>query len=505
MELEFKRAQLTGYDTVLDTTVFQEETLETIVPDACPDILRLVDTQGNVLLKSKTASDGHVTLTGTARLAVLYLPEGGTGPCHLQVNIPFSVSVEEKRLKSGCLVTALPRVVSADARTVNPRKVVARVEIAISVQAFQAGGVELCTDLCATGGTMEQRKQRYRPYCICAIQEKPFSVEEDLTIPAGRPTAEEIISSRVTLCCHESKIIGNKLVFKGEATIQLVYRPVGGGMDAADFTLQFSQIAELLGVGEEGTCTVELCMTGIEFALAGDGRTVSAALSLLAQAVVGEERDVEVLADTYSTGCPARVEYADYEYRMRVAQTIGRQTVRQLIETGMTIQSVVDCVCCVGRTHQSRVGDRLRLTAELSLTVLCVTEASEYGAVSRRMEVSCDVDVPEDSLCRFSFRCGDLIAVPTTDGVEVRFSAEFPYLVLRDMRAMVVHDVVAEDCAAQEPVRQPSVVLRALQEGEGLWEVAKQYRTTAQDIIKANQWEGEQPGAGTLLLIPHKR
>ncbi len=39
MELELNRTHLAGYDTVLDTTVFQEETLETIVPDACPDIL----------------------------------------------------------------------------------------------------------------------------------------------------------------------------------------------------------------------------------------------------------------------------------------------------------------------------------------------------------------------------------------------------------------------------------------------------------------------------------
>ena len=71
MELELNRTHLTGYETVLDTTVFQEETLETIVPDACPDILRLVDTQGKILLKSKAASDGRVTLTGTARMTVL--------------------------------------------------------------------------------------------------------------------------------------------------------------------------------------------------------------------------------------------------------------------------------------------------------------------------------------------------------------------------------------------------------------------------------------------------
>ena len=53
MELELKTTQLNCYDTVLDTTLFQEETLESIVPDACPDILRIVDTEAAVCLGTK--------------------------------------------------------------------------------------------------------------------------------------------------------------------------------------------------------------------------------------------------------------------------------------------------------------------------------------------------------------------------------------------------------------------------------------------------------------------
>ena len=37
MELELERTQRSGYETVLETTVTHEETMEMIVPDACPD------------------------------------------------------------------------------------------------------------------------------------------------------------------------------------------------------------------------------------------------------------------------------------------------------------------------------------------------------------------------------------------------------------------------------------------------------------------------------------
>ena len=46
MELNLEREHINSYDMLLDTSVYQEETLETIMPDACPDILRIVDAGG---------------------------------------------------------------------------------------------------------------------------------------------------------------------------------------------------------------------------------------------------------------------------------------------------------------------------------------------------------------------------------------------------------------------------------------------------------------------------
>ena len=43
MELEFERDTIVCYETLTEVTLCQEETLESIVPDACPDILRIVD------------------------------------------------------------------------------------------------------------------------------------------------------------------------------------------------------------------------------------------------------------------------------------------------------------------------------------------------------------------------------------------------------------------------------------------------------------------------------
>lgn len=505
MELELHRTHFTDYDTVLDTTVFQEETLESIVPDACPDIQRLIDTQGKILLKSKAVLDGRVTLTGTARLEVLYVPDGGSGLCSLEVNIPFSISVEEKNIRSGCFLSAVVTSAGADSRTLNPRKIVSRIEIAACVKVFSERTVALAEGIGASEGTVEQRTEAHQVYTVSAVVEKQVSFEDDLTIPTGRPAAEELLGSRVSLSCSDAKVIGNKLIFKGEASIQMLYRCVGGGLDMADFTLPFSQITEVVGVGENAVCNLQLCLTAADFRLREDGRTVSASLSMNAQAIIHEVRRLILLSDTYSTACQLSAVCAPFEYYVCRTEGVERQMVREMIETGFPLRTVVDSYCTVGRMVQSREGGKMRLTAQIIITVLCVTEEEGYCAVSRGIEVNGSAEVPEGCECLFDCRCENLAASPTADGVEARLSLNFPFTGLEKVSAAVVRDVSISDATTEEMERKPSIVLRVFQDGERLWDIAKRYGTTIADIIKANELASEQPDGGTLLLIPRKR
>ncbi len=505
MELELNRTHMTGYETVLDTTVFQEETLETIVPDACPDILRLVDTQGSIFLKNKLATDGRVTLTGTARLTVLYQPDGGTGPCHLDVGIPLQIAIEDSKIRSGCVISVIPRVVGADTRTINPRKILTRVEIAAQVKVLTSTSVALCAGIGAKDGTVEQLMESYRISCISAVQEKQISFEDDLSIPAGRPAANELVSSRVNTICRDTRIIGNKLILKGESIVQILYRSVEGELDAVDFTLPFSQIMEVTGVGEDAVADVDMCLSNADFRLNEDGRMISASLSMIAQTIVREERSVMLLADTYSTCCAMRTESVPFEYRVRQTEGVGRQMVRETIETGVQVKSVVDSYCMIGRVSHQREGSDLRLNIQTETVVLCISEEGEYFAVSRGFDVVCSIEVPEGCGCQYYCRVENMTASPIADGVEVRFPLDVPYLCLQDSCAILVRDatIIAEE--ENKDRGKPSIVLRLLEDGERLWDVAKRYRTTISDIVKANELDSEQPECGTLLLIPRKR
>ena len=105
MELELKKASLDAYEAAGELTLTQEETAETIVPDYCPDIARIIETTGQVYLHSRELRDGRGSISGTVRVSVLYTPEGEAGIRTLELNIPFTAEAEGRGLpESGILL-----------------------------------------------------------------------------------------------------------------------------------------------------------------------------------------------------------------------------------------------------------------------------------------------------------------------------------------------------------------------------------------------------------------
>ena len=90
MELDWKKTCLDACEAGGEITLTQEETAETIVPDYCPDIARIIETAGRVEIHSREVRDGRGTVSGAVRVTVLYSPEGEGGIRTLDFAMPFT-------------------------------------------------------------------------------------------------------------------------------------------------------------------------------------------------------------------------------------------------------------------------------------------------------------------------------------------------------------------------------------------------------------------------------
>lgn len=505
MELEFDREVTHCYEVAASGTVCQEETLETIVPDACPDILRIVAVCAQATLNGKLARDGLAEASGSVRAVVLYQPEEGGGLRRLEAALPFTSQMDAPTLTQQGMVSACARVRGAEARALNPRKVLLRVDLAVEITAFQPTEHMCCQSVLESEEhKVEQMIAQAETYQLSAVQEKPFTFTDQIRLNGGQGEGMEVMACQAQPVCGECKLIGSKLIFKGTVELQLLVQEAGGALTPYRESMPFSQVMEIPGVGEGSECQMDLELTQFTCLPSGeDGRSVEVTLDVLAQAQVWCHRPMQLLQDLYSTAWETQVAREEHTLWKLLDQSSRAQNVRELLETGSLPRSVVDSWVNLGEITQSREGNEVVLTGPALVTVLYLDEEENLQAFQRTLPLSCRVEAPAGAVCRCHLLCpGEVFATPAAGGLEVRFTAEFQFQLLQPQRALAVSSAVLGEPRGKQEGQQPSVVLRLAAPGETLWDIAKAYATTQHQILQANQLEEGSLPTGKMLLIP---
>lgn len=506
MDLTLNKIPMEGYACPLDTVVYQEETQESIVPDACPDILSVVATEARAQLTRKESLDGKVEAAGCARVTVLYLPDGEEGPRCLELSIPFRCAVNAPGMTGGSPVTVVPRVTNAETRALNPRKVLVRVELAVSVQGWAAMDDTLCVPWDDPEYSIQQRAEELETYVVASTAEKAFAFTDEVRLTASHPGAQDLLGHRLELRCAEAKVIGSKLIFKGEAVLQVRYRTPENTLAQGRWELPFSQIMELSGVEEDCACTMEVVERESEVSLTGDedGRTFAVHLELMAQAVIRQTRQARLFSDAYSVTHQVTVERRGYAFTQLWEESTAQEVARQTIETPAMARSVEDCFVALGQPQVERDGLEGVMTVQGRVTVLYTGEDGQLASLTAPVTVQCRIGLPEGGNCKA--RCalaGEAQAVAAAGGIEVRLPVQFTYLTTLTHQREAVAALAVEE--REEDEERPSVILRLAQPGECLWDIAKAYSTTMDDILAANELPEPERLEGSLLLIPRSR
>lgn len=506
MELELKRDAIHCFETVADVTICQEETQEAIVPDACPDILRIVEVCGQACLTGKQAREGMATVSGMVRASVLYLPETGGCLRHMELSVPFTCQVEAPGLTSQGTILADPRLRWAEARVLNPRKILLRVDLAVEIRACQPCERTICQGVeAAEEHGIRQFQEEQTTDQIVAVQEKPFTFTDGVDL--GLSEGGELLSLRGEPSCEESRLIGSKLIFKGSVELHALLRDADGTLRTARESMPFSQIIEVPGAGEDAECEVRVVLTDLN--APAIGTTVGSAevtLELLAQAVVRSQRPVTMLQDIYSTGWMLEVQTEEHTMRQVVDQSIRPQSVREILETTTLVRNAIDGWLSLGEIRQSREGDQMILSAEVLITALYLDDGEELQSIQRTVQTDCRLDCPVQAVCQcWCTAPGELAVVPAAGGLEVRFTLEFHCLCLAERRQAAISSARLGEERAKPDGTQPSVVLRMAAPGERLWDIAKAYGTTTEEITQANELEEGCLPTGRMLLIPRVR
>lgn len=505
MDLGLAKRKLDFYDNVYDSCAMHEETIEIIVPDTSPDVVRIAYSDGLACVKDKSVNNSALTVTGTVKGAVHYFAENETGLRKLEISLPFSHTFESAKITSDsdCIVTAT--LISMESREINSRKLAVRAQIAINLSVYSKKVAEFCCDIPESNDyCVEMLKNTKEIYTPCAVKEKSFTIVDDIELTRSGADFEYLLNSNVSLSCNEMKIIGTKAILKGNAKIKCMYNTKSGEIEAMSYELPYSHIMDIDSAEENCDLTVKMNLRAAEIEpahdVSGDTRYLTVNILVDACAIAFKKEEFETIDDLYSTSNEIETRFEETAAYRLCEHTSKRVSVNETIETANLVKRVVD----VNVILEPTTFKENKITNDAQIKVYYIGEDGLLYCVTRRCPVECITDITSENKCM----CDTLVTGESANGmsreIAVRFYVDYDIRVLAktNVKSLCALSVIEKRRSSE---KEASVIIKYVYRDKTLWEIAKSHNTTMDKIAEANGLEPDETvEAGSMLLIPLK-
>lgn len=506
--MELLKSRITRYRPLFDGMFPIEETMETIVPDTKPDVLRVSCASAELSVKEKTAQEGRIRISGEARVRIFYCPEDGGKLCAAECIVPFSGSVDVPGSDARSEICASCELVSVDANMVNSRKLGVRVRICAHARVYCATEESyVCGVTADPEDEVNTLVEKMEQTVIVGMTERRISVSEDIRLSGSAVTAtDRLYRCEVAYVTDDLRVLTNKIMLRGSMKVRAFAIAESGILvNTNSYMIPFSQVIDSVACEIGDTVEVDYQLMRCEARLMSkqeEGVYLACEIQSNATVMVSRSVPVEILSDLYSTAFITETEAV--EVMAPVAQEKNRYDIPidACLRPDYPAIRIADCsfVCELGewcvRDEALRGFVCVRILYETTTGALC--------CINKRIPIECMLDTPMCQGDRAELSCGDVKAVCGSDGeITVKGTAVFFTIKQKTRKVQQVSKCRIDKKAPKVSAARNKLVLRCLEENETVWTVAKKHNTTTARILAANRVASESElTGGALIIIP---
>lgn len=511
MSIELTTIELGSTDILFDNIFEQGIDCDITLPDYCPDIMRILKCSViNSITGSKITGD-RASADGNAKIRIIYADEKNSICCYEQ-DYPFSKYAELPASFDGSVLCTQAKTEYINCRAVSKKRIDIHGVIGIHFKILGIKKSAIITD--AKGDGIQLKKKEIRADNILAQLSKKIQLSE--TEPIGDDNAEigKIINASAAPIVTETKIIKGKLLIKGEAVFRVTYCAEGKENESVtiNYSLPFSEIAESDGIVENCKVNVSLNVTQLQAEPKtdndGEYKYFNLGCELCADITVYSTDSITIIEDAYSTQKELEIKYQPFRFSQTLQNLTDSFVCRDTFDLGSMEPQRIYAVIPDSPETKCRI-DSGKIFINGSIPVKLILIATDGSPVfcerNAEFEYSRSIDFAENNIkCIPQIYLTACSCTLGSDG-KAEFKAE-----------LNIHATVSQILECRTPIslqtqdgseqhkRKPSLVIRFCDAGEKLWDVARKYNTTIEDIMSENDIGTDEICEKMMLVIPIK-
>lgn len=515
-------------ETVYDSVVEVPLEADIMLPDYCPDIVKILKCAPSSCVKSARVQGHTLTIEGMCSVHVLYLGENGQQSQQLVLRgvdykIPYNRTVDLKNEVGQSAIFVQADSTYCNCRAQSSRRIELRASVSHRVGVLSVGEEQAVTDAAEDTenpqGIQLRKKMMQQDSFICQAREV-VGVREQLELAAGKPPAKGVIFSQGCAVMSDHKLISGKIITKGELRLQILYNTDTDAIERMEYTLPISAVIDAPGADDGCWCSAGYELCELEIAPKpdenGENTRFSVDAQIVADAQVCRRTETAVADDCYSTRFACQGRQKPVHFLNLVKRVEERCNYKGEIELPDGVDTILAGWAQVTgssvRFEGEEGANKAVLQVNLNLCLLASGKESGVQFYDKTEQMECSFPLEGEAVQdRRLLFCPQLTVTGfdysrSGDTLQARCQVLVRGYICEISKCSVMTQIEVDEQKPVEREEDCALTIYYADPGETLWEIAKHYHTAMQSVLEANSSlelsEEEAVSKREMLLIP---
>jgi len=492
-----------------------------IVPDTKPDIARILLMDGDVCADKTEVMQDKIMINGSIRYKILYICDDAENSIKsINVIHSFNCGIDIPNARPGMNCRVKCDIEHMEYEILNGRKVNAKAIVEISARVNEELEHGIVYDMQGLDD-IQTKKKSIMVNNFLGSEETVANISELLEVPSSKPSIREILRNDIRITGKDYKVADDKIVAKGELNIATLYvaDDETGSICFMEHEVPFTQFINIEGIGENSVCELGFRIADWSFETEEDSdgelRMLKADASVYITADAFEQRDIEIIEDAYSPNMRVELEKEPFTAQEVISDNKGQIVIKDIItldESEPGISEIFNLISKPVLSQYNVENDKVNIEGFVNNKVLYLSNTPEQPLCCHEEELplnqavdvkgispemKCDAEL-EIEQCNFSMLSEKEIEIRLVINVIIRAA--------KQSTVQVIKKAVESELDNASFESQPSITIYFAQKGDTLWNIAKKYYTTVDELMKINDIEdGNSISIGQQIIIPKKR
>lgn len=476
---------------------------DTIVPDVKPDVIASISTCGNICIYKKEILDGRVRIDGCIDAYVIYLTEAEDSIIRgLNTSIDFTHMMEIPNCNQNMNLELDTCLKGIDCKVLNGRKINLKTNIEFRVKVYENKEEEVIRQIEGVENIQKQNKVLQINSLVGSGNTKVVA-KDTLAVEEGCNFGE-ILKANCVVTNKEYKISYNKILVKADASVKIMYLTEENSIKTLTSEIPVMGFIDLPDVSEENICDINYLLKNI---IIKPNNTEEHSISVEAEIDIDAKayntKDIEIIDDLYNPDCNIEFTTKDIETITQKNNCNEKVAINENINLN-EIQNILDIEANPTITNINMGNDKIIYEGEINLKILFQSNTSS------RIETK-QIDIPFNTQINTNVTSNIKISnnIEITkqsfnangSNLEVNIELNLMASMYKTVSLKIIDTLQMEE---YEEENECGMTIYFVKKADTLWNIAKKFRTTIDQIVQTNQLENENKiEIGQQLFIPN--